>query len=105
MNILRSGNGSLVWLLWFDAAVAVILAILLVATAVSRHLVLPQRLYLAAALTGLFCGLAFLATSGEIFHHRANGALFSVLASLAPLLPYFLLAEAVLIWWMGARKT
>lgn len=105
MNIFRSGNGTFIWLLWFNAAMAVILTVLLLATAASRHLVLPQKLYLGAALTGFLGGLAFLGAGGEIFHYRADGASFAGLAFLAPVLSYFLLAEAALLWWMGVHKS
>jgi hypothetical protein len=105
VNLFRSGNGSFVWLLWFNAAMAVILTLLLLATAVSRHLVLPQKLYLGAALTGFLGRLAFLGAGGEIFHYRADGPSFAGLASLALVLSYFLLAEAALLWWRGVHKS
>ncbi len=104
MNIVRFGNDSFVWLLWVDAAIGLLLMLLLLATAASRHLVLPRPLYFGAALLGFLGWLAFLIAKGEAFTYPTRSNPLGFLILLLPLLPYILLVEIVFLFWFGAHK-
>jgi hypothetical protein len=104
VNILRSGNERFVCFLWLDAAIAIAIMFLLLATAASRHLVLPQRLYLGVALIGFLGSLVLLSAGGETLRYNIEGAPAVALMFLAPWLPYILFAEVAVLCWLGTRK-
>lgn len=104
MGVFRPGSESLVLLLWADGVVGAILLVLLVTTAVARHLVLPQRFYLLCALLGFLAWLGFLAASGEIFSGTSQRLWAVASMFLIAWLPYILLAEVAALCWLGTHR-
>lgn len=103
MTRFRLEGHAFVLLLWIDTILAIALIILLLATFATRHLVLPHRLYLAAAITASLGLIAFLAARGEVTAY-SGGILSAVLTLFVPALPFTLLGEVILLAWLGIRK-
>ena len=104
MSMFRFGSDSFVWLIWIEVVVAALLLVLLLATLASRHLVLSQRWYLGCALVAFLVWLEYLGASGQVFRYSTGGTSFIFLFLFVPLLPYILLAEVAVLYWLGAQS-